>query len=303
MISERVCRCYVVVGTNLLTCVCPLQWRADDIKSERSKSVLPLWETVDLQDYRLRHASYVHSDEALRNIRRAVPLIASWDDHELANNAWVNGGLNHQQWCWANRNSPLEWIESQQCDRNEGHAAQRWKDAYKAYMEWLPLRHQEGTLGHVNEGTMTQVIHWGDLATIFTFDTRVSYRSRGPTEDFVSLVVPYTLFALLHHNVEHYSDPNSHSYKWIQKLRRHSDKVQDDPRYTLIGEDISIVDRALSESMNKTWQIWSLNIMFANQIFPSPELTMQAIKDSTDREKFRQFLLKAYDVRNSRRRP
>ena len=49
-------------------------------------------------------------------------------------------------------------------------------------MEWLPLRHQEGSMGHVHDGTMTQVIHWGDLATIFTFDTRISHRSKNPTE-------------------------------------------------------------------------------------------------------------------------
>jgi hypothetical protein len=35
---------------------------------ERKKQILPLWETIDLQDYRLRHATY-NSDIGLQNLR------------------------------------------------------------------------------------------------------------------------------------------------------------------------------------------------------------------------------------------
>ena len=35
---------------------------------ERKKQILPLWETIDLQDYRLRHATY-NGDQGLQNLR------------------------------------------------------------------------------------------------------------------------------------------------------------------------------------------------------------------------------------------
>lgn len=38
---------------------------------ERKAKILPIWEQIDLQDYRLRQATY-HLDEGLRNLRYAI---------------------------------------------------------------------------------------------------------------------------------------------------------------------------------------------------------------------------------------
>jgi phosphodiesterase/alkaline phosphatase D-like protein len=38
---------------------------------ERTAQLLPIWEQIDLQDYRLRQATY-HLDEGLRNLRYAL---------------------------------------------------------------------------------------------------------------------------------------------------------------------------------------------------------------------------------------
>ena len=57
-----------------------------DAIDQRLPNFLPLWESIDLQDYRNRYATYSR-DEALQNLVRRVPLMAIWDDHELSDNA------------------------------------------------------------------------------------------------------------------------------------------------------------------------------------------------------------------------
>jgi alkaline phosphatase D len=54
----------------------------------------PKQEILTLADYRLRHGQY-KSDPDLRAMHAAVPLIAVWDDHEVADNAWSGGAANH----------------------------------------------------------------------------------------------------------------------------------------------------------------------------------------------------------------
>lgn len=128
-------------------------------KSERVQGILPLWETITLQDYRLRYATYIQLDEGLRNLRRRAPMMASWDDHETANNAWVNGASNHQPTCPVDQTDTLDEMEDAMCDQDEGPIERRWRAAFQAYMEWLPLRFQEGSQGLI-EGSFTQIIEW-----------------------------------------------------------------------------------------------------------------------------------------------
>lgn len=68
-----------------------------------------------------------------------------------------------------------------ECDRDEGDWVERANNAFQSYMEWLPLRHQEGSMGVINKGSFRQHIEWGDLASFVTFDTRISVRSDDPT--------------------------------------------------------------------------------------------------------------------------
>lgn len=154
---------------------------ARDASALRDDKVLPLWEVIDLQDYRNRHSTYVAHDEGLRNIRRRVPIMAFWDDHETTNDSYgtmdIIGAENHQPVCSANETSPDEEKAAASCDRDEGDALARFEAAAQAFMEWLPLRYAEGNMGQVNIGSLTKVIEWGDLATIVGMDTRVSYRT------------------------------------------------------------------------------------------------------------------------------
>jgi alkaline phosphatase D len=67
------------------------------------------------------------------------------------------------------------------CDRDENDVILRWNSAAQAYMEWIPVRRGPGIMGVVETTSLTQVIEWGNLATIVGFDTRISHRSKGPT--------------------------------------------------------------------------------------------------------------------------
>ena len=71
-----------------------------------------------LADYRLRYASY-RSDPDLQRLHQLFPMIAQWDDHELANDAWRDGAENHNE--------------------VEGPWPERRRAAERAYREWMPV--------------------------------------------------------------------------------------------------------------------------------------------------------------------
>ena len=79
----------------------------------------PSHEIVSLDDYRTRYAQY-RSDPDLAALHARHPVIAIWDDHELANNAWRAGAQNHKP--------------------DEGRWEQRRDDAIQAWLEWMPVR-------------------------------------------------------------------------------------------------------------------------------------------------------------------
>ncbi len=54
----------------------------------------PETEVITLKDYRRRHAQY-KSDPDTQLLHVAMPLIAIWDDHETANDAYMGGAANH----------------------------------------------------------------------------------------------------------------------------------------------------------------------------------------------------------------
>ena len=153
---------------------------------ERTARIDPVWELVSLQDYRRRYALYVGEDEGLRNLRRRAPMVGTWDDHEIANDSWVNGAENHQPICPANASSTIPEILEAQCSQDEGDAAIRWTQAVQAYLEWQPIRHAPGIMGNVEIALITQVIEWGNLASLVTVDSRISYRSEDPTINSLS---------------------------------------------------------------------------------------------------------------------
>ncbi|MGH3759550.1 alkaline phosphatase D family protein [Actinophytocola sp.] len=109
----------------------------------------PAHEIITLADYRQRHAQY-KGDEHLRRLHAAVPVIATWDDHEVANDAWSGGAENHQP-------------------DTEGDYAARKAAAHQAYFEWMPVRNEADRV--------YRRLRFGLLAELNMLDLR-SYRSQ-----------------------------------------------------------------------------------------------------------------------------
>ncbi len=106
----------------------------------------PTHEIVALADYRLRYASY-RADPDLQRLHQLFPMIAQWDDHEFANDAWKGGAENHNE--------------------GEGSWADRMVAAERAHNEWMPVAE-----------TRWRHYQVGDLATIFLPETRVTARDK-----------------------------------------------------------------------------------------------------------------------------
>ncbi|CAJ1936746.1 unnamed protein product [Cylindrotheca closterium] len=267
---------------------------AREASALRDDKVLPIWEVIDLQDYRNRHSTYLAYDEGLRNLRRRVPIMAFWDDHETANDSYgtadIIGAMNHQPVCSANATSTNEEKSAAECDRDEGDAVARFEAAAQAYMEWLPLRYAAGSMGQLNIGSITKVIEWGELATIVGVDTRVSYRTSAGGTAFDN--PSYGFVAFNETNVTAYSDPSTFAYEILQGAISQDLAERNMGNRSIIGESISVLETAFerSKAEGKPWQIWAGNTMMGHYVLPdpaklyldAPEAFQSALKDLWD---------------------
>ncbi len=115
----------------------------------------PANELHSLQDYRQRYAQY-KSDPDSRAMLASLPLIAVWDDHELANDSWHRGAEGHSQ--------------------DEGRWSARRDAAIQAYFEWMPIRGEP-------RGSKTRIFRefrYGNLASLMMLDTRFHGRDPQP---------------------------------------------------------------------------------------------------------------------------
>lgn len=110
----------------------------------------PAHEIVTLADYRVRHARY-KTDPDLQALHAAAPVVAIWDDHEIANDAWSQGAENHTEGA-------------------EGTWSARQAAAKQAYFEWMPVR-------PAITGTTYRRLRFGKLADLSLLDLR-SFRSQ-----------------------------------------------------------------------------------------------------------------------------
>jgi alkaline phosphatase D len=105
----------------------------------------PLHETLSLADYRIRHAIYKRDPDS-QAVHSRHPFVTVWDDHESANDAWMNGAGNHSA--------------------DEGEWSVRRQAAIRAYMEWMPIREQP-------HGGIERSFRFGDLVDLLMLDTRL----------------------------------------------------------------------------------------------------------------------------------
>ncbi|MDP9928578.1 alkaline phosphatase D family protein [Variovorax paradoxus] len=117
----------------------------------------PDHELLSLTDYRLRHAQY-RTDNDLRALHARLPMIAVWDDHDVADDAWSGGAENHD-------------------DSTEGSFAARRAAAVQAYHEWLPTRLPDPA----NPLRIYRSFDIGTLASMHMLDTRLIGREKQVT--------------------------------------------------------------------------------------------------------------------------
>lgn len=108
----------------------------------------PLHECVTLADYRTRYAQY-RADPDTQAMHAAHPLIATMDDHELADGGWRDGADNHV-------------VE------RDGPWPARRAAAFQARREWLPQRLPDPA----DPLRIYRSVAFGDLADMFVIDTR-----------------------------------------------------------------------------------------------------------------------------------
>ncbi|MCZ8165842.1 MAG: alkaline phosphatase D family protein [Betaproteobacteria bacterium] len=111
------------------------------------RTSVPANELFSLEDYRRRHAQY-KSDADSKTLHARMPLIAVWDDHEIANDAYNGGAENHDP-------------------ATEGSWAARRAAALQAHHEWMPIR------SGADRSRIYRSFNFGNLVQLHMLDTRL----------------------------------------------------------------------------------------------------------------------------------
>ena len=130
----------------------PKQYGNTSIPGNRGAS--PANDIITANDYRTRHALY-KSDLNLQAAHAKMPWITIWDDHEFANNGYVNGAENHKP-------------------ATQGDWVTRKNIAAKVYHEWMPIRTPDVN----NLLKIYRRFDFGNIFTLHMLDTRIEGRDR-----------------------------------------------------------------------------------------------------------------------------
>ena len=111
-----------------------------------------------VQDYRARYAQH-RTDPDLQELHARHPVVAVWDDHEVAGNAWRDGAPGHDP-------------------ARDGPWTDRLRAASDAHEDWLPGRTTRADDGRLRAWRSLSL---GSLADLVVLDTRTWGRDRQPT--------------------------------------------------------------------------------------------------------------------------
>ncbi len=109
----------------------------------------PTGEAYDSVSYHFRHSQY-KLDDQLRRIHQLFPFITVWDDHETCNDAYRDGGQNHQP-------------------ATEGPYNVRKKNSTSTYFKWMPLRKPDP----LDTIRIFRKLRYGKLMDLIMLDTRL----------------------------------------------------------------------------------------------------------------------------------
>ncbi len=124
------------------------------MQRRRYRQHIPAKTCTELKDYRIRYGQY-RLDAQLRECHRLQPFIVIWDDHEIANNASVDGA----------ESGNVNWEA-------------RKAAAKQAYFEWMPIRENAAK-------SIVRSFSFGNLAELWMLDGRLAGRSaqaKGPND-------------------------------------------------------------------------------------------------------------------------
>jgi alkaline phosphatase D len=110
-------------------------------------------EILTLTDYRKRYATY-RRDSGLQMLHAKNAFICVWDDHEVANDAYVDGAENH--------------------NTDEGDYQARKLAALQAYFEWMPIR----PMVKDQLEQLYRRFEFGELVSLHMLDTRHTARAK-----------------------------------------------------------------------------------------------------------------------------
>ena len=127
---------------------------ATELAEQLGRVSEPAGELLTLADYRKRYSQY-RQDADLQAVHAALPFIAVWDDHEIANDAWREGAENHTP-------------------GTEGDWPTRRAAALQAYHEWMPTRLPDAK----RPERIFRSFDFGDLVSLHMLDTRVIGRDQ-----------------------------------------------------------------------------------------------------------------------------
>ena len=126
----------------------------------------PATECITLDNYRKRYAQY-RSDPDSKTFHATMPVIAVWDDHEVANDSFKDGAENHTEGA-------------------EGRFTDRRAAAVQAWHEWLPVRTPDAR----DLLKIYRSFDFGGLAAMHMLETRLIGRDKQIS--FTELLNPAT---------------------------------------------------------------------------------------------------------------
>ena len=144
----------------------PIPSYASANAADIDREVMPAKEAFTLSSYRTRYAQY-KTDPDLQDLHAIAPMIAIWDDHELANDTYEDGADNHQP-------------------SKEGSWDTRKLEAVTAYHEWMPIR-----TNNESQSIIYRSFEFGNLLSLNMLDTRVIGRDK--QLNYVDFIKPDSL--------------------------------------------------------------------------------------------------------------
>eukprot|EP01024_Parvocaulis_polyphysoides_P018066 TRINITY_DN17971_c0_g2_i6.p1 TRINITY_DN17971_c0_g2~~TRINITY_DN17971_c0_g2_i6.p1 ORF type:complete len:485 (-),score=63.02 TRINITY_DN17971_c0_g2_i6:489-1943(-) len=202
----------------------------------------PVNELVSLWDYRLRHASF-RTDPDLQALLAMYPLIAAWDDHESANDAYKDGAQNHNP-------------------QTEGKWSDRKQNSFQAFAEWMPL-----SFTTLDDEALFRSYIYGDLGLLVFPETRLTQRTQ-------QIDVAQTKFGQLAIDLpiaEWTAEMFEEAIKELQELRNDSNRLMIGPR------QVDLLQKQVKKSILKgiPWQIFGSQTVFGGGAFANLQAAIE----------------------------